>query len=536
MIEPTIHVAKPFSPKNGTHRGASHPPPPPKKKPREIQVNARQLSDVIKDAWVAVEEWNTNPDLFNRHGKLVRIERDEFGAILVSVSQAVMHGMVIRSATWVKKMPDKMGDFYTADTKPPTEVATDMLVNIEPCVPLCDTIVSSPVFAADGRLVSKPGYDAGAQLSLESSGPIPEVVDRPSQEALDAARELILEELLGDFPFASEADKAHAVALLLLPLVRRMIDGPTPIHLIEAPAAGSGKTLLGEVVCLLFTGRQAEIISVTEDYGEIKKQITARLSSGAAIILLDNMASSTSDALAAAVTSTAWVDRRFGKNDEEVKKYNKATWIITGNNLTLSLDLVRRSARIRIDTRSEKPWERDGFRHDPLKPWVLEQRPALVQALLVIGQSWVAAGKPKSKIRKGSFESWAAVMGGILDHAGIPGFLGNEEEFMADTVIGNEEWSPFIAAWWKQNGITEVTASSLADLCAAHGLLEFLLKDKKSPKQVLGIQIKKRRGKVVDGKRIDGHQDTHTKLWWFRLDDTKAGPYVPRPWPESPAP
>ena len=34
------------------------------------------------------------------------------------------------------------------------------------------------------------------------------------------------------------------MALYLLPFVRRMIDGPTVMHMATAPAAGTGKTLM----------------------------------------------------------------------------------------------------------------------------------------------------------------------------------------------------------------------------------------------------------------------------------------------------
>ncbi len=37
-----------------------------------------------------------------------------------------------------------------------------------------------------------------------------------------------------------EADRAHALALLLLPYARDLIDGPTPNHLAESPEPGSG--------------------------------------------------------------------------------------------------------------------------------------------------------------------------------------------------------------------------------------------------------------------------------------------------------
>jgi putative DNA primase/helicase len=64
---------------------------------------------------------------------------------------------------------------------------------------------------------------------------VPDVPNEPSEADLVRARALILDDLLCDFPFVSDANRAHAVARFLLPFVRELISGPTPLHLIEAP-------------------------------------------------------------------------------------------------------------------------------------------------------------------------------------------------------------------------------------------------------------------------------------------------------------
>jgi hypothetical protein len=51
------------------------------------------------------------------------------------------------------------------------------------------------------------------------------VPDDPTLQQIAAARSLLLDDLLGEFPFVSEAERAHALALLLLPFIRPMISG-----------------------------------------------------------------------------------------------------------------------------------------------------------------------------------------------------------------------------------------------------------------------------------------------------------------------
>ncbi len=83
---------------------------------------------------------------------------------------------------------------------------------------------------------------------------MPPIPDRPSADQIHRARDLFIGDLLGDFPFVDEADKANVLALYLLPFARELIDGPTPLHLIEKPSPGSGASLLLDALGLLVGG------------------------------------------------------------------------------------------------------------------------------------------------------------------------------------------------------------------------------------------------------------------------------------------
>ena len=67
----------------------------------------------------------------------------------------------------------------------------------------------------------------------------------------------------------------------------------------------------------------------------------------------------------------------------------------------------------------ENPELRTGFRHDPLLPWVKENRARLVVAILTLLRSYVVAGRPDMKIpRWGSFEAWTGLVASALVWAG----------------------------------------------------------------------------------------------------------------------
>jgi hypothetical protein len=66
---------------------------------------------------------------------------------------------------------------------------------------------------------------------------LPTIAERPTPQQVAATRSLLLDDLLGDFPFVGDAERAHSVALLLLPFMRPMIPGPTPLHMVRKTGA-----------------------------------------------------------------------------------------------------------------------------------------------------------------------------------------------------------------------------------------------------------------------------------------------------------
>jgi putative DNA primase/helicase len=294
-----------------------------------------------------------------------------------------------------------------------------------------ERVVSVPVFAPNGEWQSEPGYFGASRtfyvpVKGYHSLPLPE---HPSAEEVNRAVSLLSHDLLGDFPFTGDAERAHALSAIVTPFVRSMIDGPTPLHLIEKSTPGTGASLLGEAVVYVSMGRPAAMMTEGRDEDEWRKRITAKLATGAAVILIDNVRRPLeSAALASALTADVFEDRRLG-HTQVLRLPVRCVWLATGNNPVVSEEITRRIVRIRLDAGVERPWLRTGFRHSDLKAWVREQHSELVWAVGVLVRAWLAAGRPESGMHLGMFEQWAHVVGGILSVAGVPGFLGNLEEF-----------------------------------------------------------------------------------------------------------
>ncbi len=405
---------------------------------------------------------------------------------------------------------------------PDAIAAKDMQDRPDPKLPPLDAVIGCPVFAADGQLLVEPGYHRASKLWLHrpEGFVLPSVPLIPTAEEFAAAKALILEDWLVDFKFASEADRAHAIVALLQPLVRRLIPGLTPIFLIEAPSAGSGKGLFADQVSIIVMGENCAVTTYTTDEDELRKRITATLVKGRPVVLIDNVNDELNSAQLASVTTTdIWEDRILGYS-QMVYLRNRATWLVTANNPTMTEELARRCIRIRIDRKIDRPWKLGGFLHDDLRAWAKEERPRLDHALLVLVRAWLAAGRPHcTGARLGSFETWSRIMGGILEVAGITGFLANTDEMYEQADAKGREWREFVRAWWAQHQAKPLKVGELVGLVARLGLLPTKLKGKSFPARCseLGKLLGADRGKRYEDLVLSDQTDSHTKTTSWQL-------------------
>jgi hypothetical protein len=94
----------------------------------------------------------------------------------------------------------------------------------------------------------------------------------------------------------------------------------------------------------------------------------------------------------------------------------------------------------------------------------LENRRDLVKAALILVMWWVQQGKPLGVTgRVGSYEAWEAVIGGILNAAGIEGFLDNLDDLDATEDTERDELAEFLRAWRAAYGTRELTAREVVE-------------------------------------------------------------------------
>ena len=153
-----------------------------------------------------------------------------------------------------------------------------------------DYIVPYPHFSSGGTLVTIQGYSRYSKTFYhDTSGfcpPAPPL--HLTQTDVDKAKNLLLNELLGDFPFVEQADRANALSILLTPLVRHMIPGNTPIHGVIAPLSRTGKTLLCDVLIALAQGSPADKIPGPTHSDEWSKTLHSVLLEHPNFVFFDN--------------------------------------------------------------------------------------------------------------------------------------------------------------------------------------------------------------------------------------------------------
>jgi hypothetical protein len=422
-------------------------------RPRVYLTSAEEA--VLADrTWGALQEANDPPRLFQRAGKIARVNlikvrekgREGEGEKVVPAIETLTHGALrgelSRLLCWIS--PGKGKNPQPTKTTPPLTLIRTLHAESSERIklPVVTSVVSHPIFGPDGSLRTESGYHAGSQtyLWLGEGLDLRVVSETPTGDDVAEARRLILDELLHDFPLADQASKANAVALGLLPFGRNLINSPTPLHFFEAPAQGTGKDLLVKSLGMVWNGsRNVPSMPQTGDEEEWRKAILASMLDGSAFLYIANIKGLfTSRVLEQAITKSETTGRILKSSSMAVGEIG-FTWVGTGNNAVLGPDMARRICPTRLDAGTSNPYARTNFRH-ALPSWALEHRAELVWAFLTLWQNWLAKGRLRGRYTFGSFQDWAEVIGGVLDAAGIPGFLGNTQEFQDQAVDEHPEW------------------------------------------------------------------------------------------------
>lgn len=279
--------------------------------------------------------------------------------------------------------------------------------------------------------------------------------------ALPAAPEVI-DDLLIDWPWATEADRQNAISMLFTIMLRPSISGNVPMFMVEASLERTGKTkLAGDLVGRLFLGKPTPAMQLAEREEEIDKRILAALMEGSPIMNLDNLGRRvTSPALAALLTSEWYTGRKLGAS-ENLTLRNEMVLIGTGNNVAASAEIAKRIVPIRLHPPTSTPEARTDFVHPDLIGFIAANRSRILGTLAGLIDAWLAAGSPGSPKRLGGYENWASVVGGIMEYHGWTEWLANRAGWVGDADSDAVDLERFLDSWKIEFAGREVTSSDL---------------------------------------------------------------------------
>lgn len=445
-------------------------------------LNVRTGPEGIR-ALAAALDGQLLPDTYVSDGRLVVVEAvsgslavqhagDDAGLPMVSTPLTAPHlaRMLAEHAfIWQRKSRRGAGgesEYYVEEVTPATSTLTAALAGARwPGLPPLHGIIGAPTMRADGTLLQRPGYDGKTGFYLAPRVKLDAVPDRPSKAEVNAARRFILEQLLSDFPWVTDADRANYLAIMVTPLIRPFLRCLVPFAVVTATMPGSGKTILTAGMGLLVGQR---VLTWTHSDEELRKSVTSVLSEPGGVVVFDNLhegAVINSPVLARLITEPRWSDRGLGSN-RVVTVPNDRLWLATGNSLSVGGDMASRTVLIRLDPNRPDPDRRSGFRIPHLDSWIIEpsNQRTVLRHLLVLILDWTAAGAPESADAPAmrQFTRWAQLLGGFLAHHRIPGFLSNLAA-VREVDEDESEWLAFLTRWHDLHGRQKVTSRALIE-------------------------------------------------------------------------
>lgn len=393
-----------------------------------------------------------NPKLFIRGSDIVRVvEIDRGSLVLETVNESALR---VESYNCVKYHNSR-----NREARMPIDIVRDVMSGSKRTrlFPRISGITRTPIMHYDGSVNLNTGYDKLTEMYYSPRDDIKDIslLRNPERHDINEALRLIWEPFR-DFRFKSKADGTHVLAALFTVVFRNLIDGSVPLLLIDKPQAGTGASLISQVIGLISEGGEPIVTSMPHGEEEFRKVVISILLTGRSTVILDNIENKLqSPTLAALITSIDYSDRKLGTN-ENITLPNRVVWIGNGNNVELAGDLPRRVYWTRMDSETVRPWaEHRNFIHRDLKSWVRKHRSEILGAMFTIVKGWINAGRPGPKIiipEMGGFEQWREFIGGIFEYCHIEGFLGNVQQMYEEADTETPEWTVFVDALYQKYG------------------------------------------------------------------------------------
>ena len=168
-----------------------------------------------------------------------------------------------------------------------------------------------------------------------------------------------LREYLREFPFATPADEAAAMALFMTAALRPSL-GAAPGFLLDKNDYGVGASTLGRAAGVIALGRAPPVLIVSKNEEEFEKMLGAALMQARPVIALDNVSEGEplrGKTLTQMLTEPHCEPRVLGVSQNVVCDTSRLV-VATGVNISVFDDLARRFIKSRMEAKMENPADR----------------------------------------------------------------------------------------------------------------------------------------------------------------------------------
>lgn len=480
------------------------------------------------------------PEIFQRCGKLVRIvseaakpehksrkkqrskppiSRAEGALVIIDVDPVYLSETLGKLASWTK-LDERSKSWKAKDC--PEKIAKTLLARHQWGLSVLAGIIQAPTLRPDGSILQTPGYDDQTGLFYDPGATsFPPILETPCLEDAIAAKENLLA-LLSEFPFESEEDKSVALSGILTSLVRKSIR-TAPIHCFTAPKMGAGKSLLADVIGLIATGRSNCVISQADSEAEEEKRLITVLGAGDAVVCYDNIERPFGCAPLCSVLSQEMFKGRLLCTNKHINLATNATFLATGNNLTLIGDVSTRAILCRLNPLCERPEERT-FEIN-LYHYIPGHRGNLAKDALTILRAYHVVGRPKQNIKQfGRFEEWSDWIRSALIWVGMEDPCKSRREIESTDPV-RLSLSAFLKAFHATFDDVYVQGKSILNTTSEdlkEALMELIPNREKGVNEiVLGRALQKHIKRIEGGLQLEREPDYQGRGTWrvVKVDD-----------------
>ena len=372
-------------------------------------------------------------------------------------------------------------------------------------LPSLNGIARQPYLRDDGSLMEEAGYDASTGMFGVFDARDFSINDSPTEADAEAALAK-LSDLLTEFSFTSESDRAAALTAILTAAIRPSLPNAPMFHM-RAHIVGSGKSYLCELITAFATPKRGTPTTFPRDDEECRKLLLAELMRAPAVIEFDNLTSDliAHKSLCTALTSEYTSGRILGVS-KTATVGTRALFLSSGNNVGPVQDMTRRCITVSLSPQYEVPAAREFERPDLIRE-VLRDRGSYVTAALTIIRAWIVAGRPKSGCKSlAGYGVWSDLCRQPLMWLGCEDPTASVFEAIADDP-DRETLSRLLEAWFSVFGKTSAMVRDAVRYADNNVELREVLDDIASERgeinrRKLGWWIRRHAGRIVDGKKI----------------------------------